>query len=249
MSRAGIIRARWSDSRPDCARPARPSSQMTPHGATFLALPGPSALSAFRAARLLRGCSRDRAVGSLLRTVHPLRSRDARARRRRAARGSRTARLWRCAGRRRDIGAGHDGRSWSPRLGTISPWASKATDIAHNTGLTAIQRIERGTLYTIEFKRSALRPSRPVAADSRSRIEPLSARSHDRERDRSGDRSGAPVQRSREQAAADRRMLARWACRARAGQSRARPRAFRRRDRLPGRRFHRNRVAIRPMSS
>src|SRR5690606_1340058 len=25
-----------------------------------------------------------------------------------------------------------------PRLGTVSPWASKATDIAHNCGLTAV---------------------------------------------------------------------------------------------------------------
>src|SRR5689334_9288028 len=31
-----------------------------------------------------------------------------------------------------------------PRFGTISPWASKATDIAHNCGLTHIHRIERG---------------------------------------------------------------------------------------------------------
>ena len=38
-----------------------------------------------------------------------------------------------------------------PRLGTISPWASKATDIAHNCGLDAIIRIERGTLYNIDF--------------------------------------------------------------------------------------------------
>ncbi len=39
-----------------------------------------------------------------------------------------------------------------PRLGTISPWASKATDIAHNTGLTAVRRIERGTLYVVESR-------------------------------------------------------------------------------------------------
>ena len=38
-----------------------------------------------------------------------------------------------------------------PRLGTISPWASKATDIAHNCGLDVIARIERGTLYSIDF--------------------------------------------------------------------------------------------------
>ncbi len=34
-----------------------------------------------------------------------------------------------------------------PRLGTISPWSSKATDIAHNCGLSEIRRIERGVLY------------------------------------------------------------------------------------------------------
>src|SRR5450830_1304854 len=31
-----------------------------------------------------------------------------------------------------------------PRFGTISPWDSKATDIAHNCGMTHIHRIERG---------------------------------------------------------------------------------------------------------
>lgn len=36
-----------------------------------------------------------------------------------------------------------------PRPGTISPWSSKATDIAHNCGLQVIKRLERGTLYRI----------------------------------------------------------------------------------------------------
>ena len=31
-----------------------------------------------------------------------------------------------------------------PRKGTISPWSSKATDIAHNCGLGKIRRLERG---------------------------------------------------------------------------------------------------------
>ena len=31
-----------------------------------------------------------------------------------------------------------------PRLGTISPWSSKASDIARNCGLSFVQRIERG---------------------------------------------------------------------------------------------------------
>ena len=34
-----------------------------------------------------------------------------------------------------------------PRLGTISPWSTKATDIAQHCGLTGIQRIERGVAY------------------------------------------------------------------------------------------------------
>jgi len=34
-----------------------------------------------------------------------------------------------------------------PRIGTISPWSSKATDIAHNCGLQTVKRIERGTAF------------------------------------------------------------------------------------------------------
>ena len=37
-----------------------------------------------------------------------------------------------------------------PRFGTISPWASKATDIAHNSGLQKIKRIERGVAYYVK---------------------------------------------------------------------------------------------------
>jgi len=36
-----------------------------------------------------------------------------------------------------------------PRLGTISPWSSKATDILHNCGLQDIARVERGVQYFI----------------------------------------------------------------------------------------------------
>lgn len=38
----------------------------------------------------------------------------------------------------------------TPRPGTISPWSSKATDIAHNCGLAKVVRIERGIAYFIE---------------------------------------------------------------------------------------------------
>jgi phosphoribosylformylglycinamidine synthase len=36
-----------------------------------------------------------------------------------------------------------------PRLGTISPWASKATDIARQCGLDMVERIERGTVWRV----------------------------------------------------------------------------------------------------
>lgn len=37
-----------------------------------------------------------------------------------------------------------------PRLGTISPWASKATDIARICGLSRVRRIERGIEYVLQ---------------------------------------------------------------------------------------------------
>jgi phosphoribosylformylglycinamidine synthase len=43
-----------------------------------------------------------------------------------------------------------------PRLGTISPWASKATDIAHNCGMAHIHRIERGVAFTVVLKSGIL---------------------------------------------------------------------------------------------
>ncbi len=36
-----------------------------------------------------------------------------------------------------------------PRIGTISPWASRATDIANNCGLDSILRLERGIAYYV----------------------------------------------------------------------------------------------------
>ena len=37
-----------------------------------------------------------------------------------------------------------------PRIGTVSPWSSKATEIARNCGLTTVRRIERGTAFVLE---------------------------------------------------------------------------------------------------
>ena len=50
-----------------------------------------------------------------------------------------------------------------PRIGTISPWASKATDIAHNCGLDAVQRIERGTQFSVHS-------DSPMSAETRAAI-------------------------------------------------------------------------------
>ncbi len=55
-----------------------------------------------------------------------------------------------------------------PRPGTISPWASKATDIAHNCGLPAVERIERGVAYRISTRDGA-----PLTAGDRAALLPL----------------------------------------------------------------------------
>jgi phosphoribosylformylglycinamidine synthase len=39
-----------------------------------------------------------------------------------------------------------------PRIGTVSPWSSKATEIARHCGLDAVQRIERGVAYSISTR-------------------------------------------------------------------------------------------------
>ncbi|WP_353538580.1 phosphoribosylformylglycinamidine synthase [Colwellia sp. KU-HH00111] len=43
----------------------------------------------------------------------------------------------------------------TPRPGTISPWSSKSTDIAHNCGLTKVERLERGMAYYITLAEGA----------------------------------------------------------------------------------------------
>jgi len=57
-----------------------------------------------------------------------------------------------------------------PRPGTISPWSSKATDIAHNCGLEEVERLERGIAWYFAVP-GALDPALRKA---------LAARVHDR---------------------------------------------------------------------
>ena len=51
-----------------------------------------------------------------------------------------------------------------PRFGTVSPWSSKATDIAHVCGLGAVTRIERGVAYFIVSSPSLSQADRAAIA-------------------------------------------------------------------------------------
>ena len=64
-----------------------------------------------------------------------------------------------------------------PRFGTISPWASKATDIAHNCGFHTLRRIERGIEYTVILKTGLLGGKRTLTEEGHSQV---SAALHDR---------------------------------------------------------------------
>ncbi len=55
-----------------------------------------------------------------------------------------------------------------PRFGTISPWSSKATDIAHNCGLDKVLRIERGIAYQL-----TLGSGHPLTPSQREQLIPL----------------------------------------------------------------------------
>ncbi|MEO6972996.1 MAG: phosphoribosylformylglycinamidine synthase [Rhodoferax sp.] len=63
----------------------------------------------------------------------------------------------------------------TPRFGTVSPWASKATDIAHNCALP-VKRIERMIEYRLMLKSPLL--GHPVL--SRAQLQQLAALLHDR---------------------------------------------------------------------
>ena len=64
----------------------------------------------------------------------------------------------------------------TPRLGTVSPWASKATDIAHNCGLQ-LRRVERITEYRISLK-GGLLGGRPELTPEQ--LQQVAALLHDR---------------------------------------------------------------------
>ena len=64
-----------------------------------------------------------------------------------------------------------------PRFGTVSPWASKATDIARHCGLTQVRRIERGIEYTVTLKTGLLGGKKTLSDETRAAV---AAALHDR---------------------------------------------------------------------
>ncbi len=64
----------------------------------------------------------------------------------------------------------------APRLGTVSPWASKATDIAHNCGL-AVRRVERVTEFRLALKGGLLGGAKALSPDE---LQACAALLHDR---------------------------------------------------------------------
>ncbi len=66
----------------------------------------------------------------------------------------------------------------APRPGTISPWSSKATDIAHICGLAAVARIERVVEYVFEIDNAAL--AKPLMVLGAAQLAIMRGKIHDR---------------------------------------------------------------------
>ena len=115
----------------------------------MLELPGQAALSNFRLAKLTRSLKRadDRVTAVEARFTYfvatdaELSGEDGSAARRLLLSGDKPAKLARGARTLYVV----------PRPGTISPWSSKATDIAKACDIDAVERIERGICYGLKF--------------------------------------------------------------------------------------------------
>ncbi len=64
-----------------------------------------------------------------------------------------------------------------PRLGTVSPWASKATDIAHSCGAAPVRRIERTTEWRFTLEGGFLRGAKALTEPE---LQTCAALLHDR---------------------------------------------------------------------
>nr|MDJ0928143.1 phosphoribosylformylglycinamidine synthase [Gammaproteobacteria bacterium] len=129
----------------------------------MLILPGPTALTRYRRAKLLHALQRERPViedvaARFLHFVDLAEPRDRDIRERLDALLN--------YGTPAEWATDSESRVVTPRFGTISPWSSKATDIAHTCGLAAVHRIERGVQYT-------LHSAEPLAASDWDAVLPL----------------------------------------------------------------------------
>jgi phosphoribosylformylglycinamidine synthase len=86
----------------------------------------------------------------------------------------------------------------APRWGTVSPWASKATDIARNCGLQ-VRRVERVTEYRFTLKTGLLGGAKPLSAEELRALAPLL---HDRMTESVGFERGQAAQLFDERSAA-----------------------------------------------
>jgi len=132
----------------------------------MLQIPGPPALSAFRIAKLLErlGALEPAVTGLAARFMHfaelaqPLSAPEREVLAELLTYGPRPEAP-------ADAGAG-ECVLVVPRAGTISPWSSKATDIARVCGLQSVQRIERGIEYRV-------RAGRPLGNERLTRLAPV----------------------------------------------------------------------------
>ena len=131
---------------------------------------GGNALPGFRAAALLARLqahvTRIDAIGA--RFVHWVWSDASLAR----GDADRLAALLRYGDPARPIAAAAETIVVAPRLGTISPWASKATDIARNCGLV-VHRIERVTEFALRLKKPFVGRAAAFDADERAVVAAL----------------------------------------------------------------------------
>ncbi|MBK6885444.1 MAG: phosphoribosylformylglycinamidine synthase [Tetrasphaera sp.] len=148
QAHAGRVRAlRQSPRTPRPDRRPKEPNPVSTHDLAVTTFDGGAALSAFRARTLL----------ARLRVVAPeVEAIDARYVHVVAANEQLAAEVADTVGRLLTYGRPYAGPApadgsvvlVTPRLGTISPWASKATDIAHNCGV-AVRRVERVTEYVL----------------------------------------------------------------------------------------------------
>ena len=140
----------------------------------MLILPGSNALSAFRTQRLLSQLqlAEPAIVGVTGRFLHFI---DASA----APSQDELSRLNAMLTYGEPFAGGAEGDEFVviPRFGTISPWASKATDIAHNCGMSHIKRVERGVSYHVQMKSGLLGGAKKLSDTA---VQAVAALLHDR---------------------------------------------------------------------